>query len=219
MDSDPIKKIRVKIKKYLPSQVFREDINRGLTRSGEHLFYRMSMSFEDALEVYDQVAEKVKASYFTDDVEIVNLSHPEDTQEFMFLYNAIFMAAPDPSRTITLEEASYFPESQTFIVKIWGMMAGFIYLVTEKDPLGSGDKVGAIAGIGVLPKYRGRRLGLLMIKHAIDYFKVQDPPVKQLICEVYSENNPSLAMFKGLGMEIVGHMILEDEELEEPETT
>lgn len=213
MDSDdPIDKIRIKVRNFLPSQVTREDLERGFSRSGKHLFYRLSMPFEKALDIYDDVTDRIKLSRYSQDVEFKNLSHPEDTQEFMFMYNAIFMAAPDPSRVITTEEAQEFPEDKTFIIKLWGMMAGFIYLVVEEDPMGSGETVGAIAGIGVLPKFRGRKLGLLMIRHAIDYFSKRDEEIDQLICEVYSENEPSLNMFKGLGMEVVGEMVLEEAE-------
>ncbi|MHA2502250.1 MAG: GNAT family N-acetyltransferase [Candidatus Kariarchaeaceae archaeon] len=215
MPEDPLEQIRVKAKKFLPHQIFREDIKRarkkGFVPEGKHLFYRLSMSFEDAITVRESLEERVQLSRFRSDVEFTNLDH-RDVTEFMLLYNTIFMAAPDPSRPIDIEEALLFPEDSTFIVRLWSMMAGFIYLVVEDDPLGSGESVGAIAGVGVLPKFRGRKLGLIMIAHAIDYFKSHERKINQLICEVYSENEPSLNMFKGLGMEIVGSFYLEDED-------
>jgi ribosomal protein S18 acetylase RimI-like enzyme len=216
---DPLDRIRIKARQYFQGQVTREDVERGFTRKGEHLFYRLSMRFSEALTVYDSVVAKLDSSPLSKEVEITNLQHPQDTQEFLFLYNSIFLAAPDPTRPITMEDAISFPSDRTFIAKLWQSMAGFIYLVIEKDPLGSGESVGAIAGIGVLPKYRGRKIGLTLLKHAIDYFRDKD--VKQLICEVYYENEASLHMFKGLGMKTVGEMILEDvqinQEVDKPE--
>lgn len=216
MTEDHLAQIRIKAKKFLPSQIFRDDLKRaaetGFTRGGKHLFYRLSMPFEEAVAIRKSLEERIQLSRYRDDVEINNLEHPMDTHEFMFMYNAIFMAAPDPSRPLNEYEASIFPTPSTFIVRLWSMMGGFIYLVVEDDPLGSGEVVGAIAGVGVLPKFRGRKLGLIMIAHAIEYFQHHDKKVNQLICEVYSENQPSLKMFQGLGMEIVGSFYLEDEE-------
>lgn len=209
---DPIDRIRLKARRYFQGQVTREDVERGFRREGKHLFYRLSMRFTEALDVYDNVVKKLDSSPISREVKIHNLKHPEDTQEFLFLYNSIFLAAPDPTRPITLEDAISFPSDRTFIATLWQSMAGFIYLVIEQDPLGSGERVGAIAGIGVLPKYRGRKIGLTLLKHAIDYFR--DKNVEQLICEVYHENEASLHMFKGLGMKIVGEMILEDAQYE-----
>ena len=109
---------------------------------------------------------------------------------------------------VTLGDVQAFPSNRTFIATLWHTFAGFVYLTKEKDPLGTGEEVGAIAGIGLLPKYRGRKIGLQLLRHSINYFK--DKGIEKLICEVYEHNEASLSMFKNLGMEIVGKMILEE---------
>ena len=83
-------------------------------------------------------------------------------------------------------------------------------MTIESDPLGTDDTVGAIAGIGVLPKNRGRKIGLKLLKHAIEFFK--DKNIEKIVCEVYEHNQASMNLFKCLGMEIVGEMILEEEQ-------
>ncbi len=188
----------------------RNDLERGLSKPGKHLFYRMEMPFQKTLDQLDELKFKLDQSAISKEVKIKNLIHPDDTLNFMFLYNAIFIAAPDPSRTITLEDAEKFPSDRTFIATLWHSFAGFIYLTVEKDPMGSEEIVGAIAGIGVLPKNRGRKIGLKLIKHAIEYFKNKN--IEKLICEIYERNQASLNLFKGMGMDIVGEMILEEEQ-------
>jgi ribosomal protein S18 acetylase RimI-like enzyme len=172
----------------------------------------METPFEKVLLEVGKFTEKIDASESAKNVKIKSLVHPDDDLNFMFLYNAIFIAAPDPSRIVTLEDVLTFPESRTFIATLWHTFAGFVYLTIEEDPLGTGEVVGAIAGIGVLPKYRGKKIGLQLLRHSVNYF--EDKGIEKLICEVYEHNEASLAMFKGLGMEIVGEMILEEHQPE-----
>lgn len=188
----------------------REDLDRGLQKGGVHTFYRLESPFEDVLEQVKKFEEKIANSPSAKSVIIRNIVHPEDDINFMFLYNAIFIAAPDPSRMVTLEDVQSFPSDRTLLATLWHTFAGFVYLTIEKDPLGSEALVGAIGGIGVLPKFRGRKIGLQLLKYSIDYFK--NKGIEKLICEVYEHNEASLKMFQSLGMKIVGHMILEDEQ-------
>ncbi|MDH5404245.1 MAG: GNAT family N-acetyltransferase [Candidatus Heimdallarchaeota archaeon] len=203
----------MKSKQFFARHLTRNDIVRhGLSRPGHHVFYRMEMEYDAALNVYSSLVDKLNEIQISKDITIKSLKHPKETNEFLFLYNAIFLMAPDPSRTITFEEAIGFPEERTFVAWLWSGMAGFIYLTIEKDPLGSDETVGAIAGIGVLAKYRGRKIGLKLLKHAIDYFR--DKGITKLVCEIYEHNEASMRMFSGLGMSVVGTMILEEEQPE-----
>ncbi|OLS19443.1 MAG: Mycothiol acetyltransferase [Candidatus Heimdallarchaeota archaeon LC_2] len=190
--------------------MLREDIQRGFQKSGVHTFYRLESPYSEITDQFKKFEEKIANSDSAKSVEIRNIVHPEDDLNFMFLYNAIFIAAPDPSRIVTLEDVQTFPTERTLIATLWHTFAGFVYLTVEKDPMGSEEIVGAIAGIGVLPKYRGRKIGLLLLQHSIEFFK--DKGIEKLICEVYEHNEASLKMFQSLGMKIVGHMILEDEQ-------
>lgn len=183
-------------------------MDRGVQTKGAHIFYRMEISFEKVLNEVLKFEEKIESSESAKQIKIRNIEHPDDDINFMFLYNAIFIAAPDPSRMVTLDDVRTFPANRTFIASLWHTFAGFVYLTVEEDPLGTGDVVGAIAGIGVLPKFRGRKIGLQLLRHSINYFK--DKGIEKLICEVYEHNEASLSMFKSLGMEIVGKMILEE---------
>jgi len=200
--------MRVKTKTFHVKKLIRKDVERGIQKKGVHIFYRMEIPFDKVLNEVKKFEVKIEASESAKQVKIRSLKHPDDDLNFMFLYNAIFIAAPDPSRIVTLEDVQTFPASRTFVATLWHTFAGFVYLTIEKDPLGSGEVVGAIAGIGVLPKFRGRKIGLQLLRQSINYFK--DKGIEKLICEVYEHNEASLSMFRNLGMEIVGKMILED---------
>ncbi|MCE7735592.1 MAG: GNAT family N-acetyltransferase, partial [Candidatus Heimdallarchaeota archaeon] len=175
--------MRVKTKSFNVKKLLRKDVDRGVQKKGLHVFYRMEIPYKKVLNEVTKFDVKINASESAKQVKIRKLNHPDDDLNFMFLYNAIFIAAPDPSRIVTLEDVQTFPPDRTFIATLWHSFAGFVYLTKEKDPLGTGEEVGAIAGIGVLPKYRGRKIGLQLLRHSVNYFK--DKGIEKLICEVY----------------------------------
>ncbi len=222
MDYDPlnpdaedaeIRKQRLKPRLFRMSESIREDVRRGMDVKGRedlHKFYRMEMPFSEALKIKEKFNAKLAEDTLGSEVKIRNLNHETDLEKFTELYNAIFLAAPDPSRSLTVEEARNFEEESTFIALLGSTFAGFIYLTIDRAFTDPNALAGAIAGIGVLAKYRGKKIGIRLLNHAIDYFKDKD--VEFLICEVYEKNEPSRRMFEGMGMRIVGYMILEEEE-------
>lgn len=222
MDYDPlnpdaedpdIRRQRLKPRLFRVTESIREDVRRGMDVKGReelHKFYRMEMPYADALAVQEKFREKLRQDTLGNEVKIRNLNHETDLEKFTELYNAIFLAAPDPSRSLTLEEAKSFEEESTFVALLGSTFAGFIYLTIDHAFTDPKALAGAIAGIGVLARYRGKKIGIRLLNHAIDYFK--DKGVEYLICEVYEKNEPSRRMFEGMGMKIVGYMILEEEE-------
>ena len=208
------RQVRLKIRSFTKDKSVREDIRRndGLpsVAQGQHLYYRMAMRFDDALPKREELIHKIEESRIASSIKIRNYVREKDAERLMNLYNEIFLAAPDPSRAITLEEVENFDEDKTFIATLGSSMVGFTMLFVEPDFYEPELMAGAIAGIGVLARYRGKRIGLTLLKFIIDYF--EEKQVQKLVCEVYKENEASQRMFEGLGMEIVGYMILEDED-------
>ncbi len=212
-DDNESKLQRLKPRMFRSAESIREDVKRGMDvrgKEGKHLFYRMEMPFVEALGVQEKFREKLAADTLGSQIRIRNLNHETDLEEFTELYNAIFLAAPDPSRSLTLEEAKQFDQDSTFIAVLGSTFAGFIYLTIDKSFTNPEMRAGAIAGIGVLAKYRGKKIGIRLLNHAIEFFK--DKEVEFLVCEVYEKNEPSRKMFEGMGMKVVGYMILEEEE-------
>ena len=208
------KQVRLKIKSFTKDRSVREDIRRndGLpsVAQGQHLYYRMAVPFKDTIPKREELKHKINESRVASSINIKNFNKEKDSEGLMNLYNEIFLAAPDPSRAITLEEVENFDEEKTFIAFLGSTMVGFTMLFVEPDTINPEIQVGAVAGIGVLARYRGKRIGLTLLSFIIDYFSTQN--VEKLVCEVYKDNEASQQMFKGLGMEIVGYMILEEED-------
>lgn len=208
--------IRLKVRKFTREKSVREDIKRASEHKlqippGKHLYIRMSMPFDEAITVREKLLEKVNNSITANQIRIVNLDHQTDLEKFQVLYNEIFMAAPDPSRDLTVEEVKNFSEDSTFIAYLGSSMAGFVFITIEPDLDNPDVKVGAIAGIGVLGRYRGKKIGLKLLEHSIAF--LADKNVDKLVCEVYEKNEPSRKMFEGLGMSVIGYMVLEDEDV------
>lgn len=199
--------MRVKSGKYLV-RTSRQDISRGFRRPGEHRFYRMEMTYTEALKALESLDNRIAENPIAKDVLIKNYNPAIEVDDFQMLYNTIFFTSPDPTREISRSDAESFPAERTFIAWLYNKMVGFIYLTIEDDPLETGETVGAIGGVGVLSMKRGKKIGAKLLERAINFFK--DKEVSKLICEVYEKNADSLRMFRGLGMVIVGEMILEE---------
>lgn len=180
--------------------------------SKKYLFYRLETVYSNIFVRLNQIKEIIKIYPMVKNVIVRELKHTNDTIEFKKVYNRICITSLDLIRTIDETEVLKFPECRTFIATLWNRIIGFIYVTVENDPMGSGDLVGAIAGIGLLHRYRGKKVGLMLIKHAIEYFEesIKDRAIKKVVCEVYEKNKPVLRMVQGFEMKIVGKMILED---------
>lgn len=209
--------IRVKVRTYSKSETVRDDVKRIYEvpdfklPPGRHLYLRLVMPYAEAQLKRDEFTKKIKNSIVSREITIKNLNHTTDLERFRELYNEIFFAAPDPSRELSVDEVKHFPEESTFIAYLGSSMVGFVYLTIDINDAGEAE--GAVAGIGVLARYRGKKIGLRLLDQVYNYF--DDKNIDTLVCEVYEKNEPSLKMFEGLGMQLKGYMILENNEITE----
>ncbi|MFX1517556.1 MAG: GNAT family N-acetyltransferase, partial [Promethearchaeota archaeon] len=65
---------------------------------------------------------------------------------------------------------------------------------------------GVIAGIGVDPRYRRKRIAFLLAARAAKYFARND--VMELVCEVYHENKISYNFIRSFGFTETGIIYL-----------
>ena len=72
---------------------------------------------------------------------------------------------------------------------------GFILLALP----GKENKIGIIAGLGIIPEYQHMGLGTIMGIASWDFFK--EKGVRELRCEVHRNNHVSYRFIKGLGFE------------------
>ncbi len=175
---------------------------------GKHKFYVMKMSWDQALDVKKQVLSEIHRDESLKRVEIRKLHPDEDAEEFIRAYNRAFITAPDPYRSLSLEDVKHFNPESTFVAVLYGRIVGFIFLVIEpvvKHGIELGSQ-GVIAGIGVDPRFRRKRIAFLLAAKAAQFFTEND--VIELICEVYHENKVSYNFIRNFGFSLSGTIYL-----------
>jgi len=58
-------------------------------------------------------------------------------------------------------------------------------------------------GINMSPKFRGRRLGQIIVTKSIDYINSNFPTTKRIVAEMKPENTPSVRLFQSCGFKFV----------------
>ena len=175
---------------------------------GKHKFNVMKMSWDQALDVKKSVLKEIESDEFLRRVEIRNLRPNEDAEEFIRAYNRAFITAPDPYRSLSLADVKHFNPESTFVAVLYGRIVGFIFLVIEpiiKHGVEIGSQ-GVIAGLGVDPRFRRKRIAFLLAAKAAQFFTENN--VLELICEVYHENKVSFNFIQNFGFSLSGTVYL-----------
>ncbi|OLS26268.1 MAG: hypothetical protein HeimC3_10470 [Candidatus Heimdallarchaeota archaeon LC_3] len=189
-------------------------IENGIDKKGEQTGYRyliMELPLERIPIIYEIKEKEIKRQ---EKVLKIKSYNPEDnsmTETFAMIFNTILLTSPDPYRPMTLEDAKIFSPDGTFLAYLYGQPAGFAALTVEDTEEG---KIGVIAGIGVMPKFRGKKVALALTTTIIEWFNKKN--VKKLQCEVYEFNDISYNFISSLGFHEVGEMYLDQETVENP---
>ena len=205
MVSEKVERPSVKLRRIL----FREDskIDDSKKDISKHKFYVMKMSWDQAAEINSEIKKVVDSDPFLKNVHIRNLL-PEDTEAFVKVYNRAFITAPDPFRSLGIEDIKHFDAKSTFVAILYGQLIGYVYLLIEpliKKSIKVGTQ-GVIAGIGVDPRYRRRKVAFLLAARAADFF--QKNSVDELVCEVYHTNKVSYSFITNFGMTKTGEILI-----------
>ena len=121
-----------------------------------------------------------------------------DFESILNIYNKSWLTSREPFSPLTIESLKNlygYKDTKIFIVKLYGIDAGFMILDFE----GTKNEYGIIAALAVLPRFQGKGLGKVMGIAAWEYFKHKS--VKELRCEVYFNNKVSYNFIKSLGFE------------------
>ena len=122
-----------------------------------------------------------------------------DLESIMYIYNRSWLTSNTPFSRITVVSLKIiydYPETVILIAKVYGSDAAFIILDFE----GPNNEYGVIAGLGVLPRFQRKGLGTVIGMAAWNFFK-EKKGVKELRCEVFTENSTSYNFIKSLGFE------------------
>ncbi len=190
--------------------LFRKDSREDKVSSEEtkHKFYVLKMTWDQAWSKVDEIQKIIENSEELKNVSIRNLDPKKDAEKFLRVYNRSFISAPDPYRSLTIDDFEHFDPESTFVAILYGQIVGFIFLTIEplvKNSLEVG-KQGVIAGLGVEPRYRRRKIAFLLAARAAEFFS--EHSVDELICEVYHKNSVSYSFIQNFGMTRTGTIFL-----------
>ena len=147
-------------------------------------------------EFESELGEKVEKNILHAKIRVASET---DLESIMYIYNRSWLTSNTPFSRITVDslETIYgYPETVILIAKVYGSDAAFIILDFE----GPNNEYGVIAGLGVLPRFQRKGLGTVIGMAAWNFFK-EKKGVKELRCEVFTENLTSYNFIKSLGFE------------------
>ncbi|MHA1255487.1 MAG: GNAT family N-acetyltransferase [Promethearchaeota archaeon] len=140
----------------------------------------------------------------------IRLASETDLESIMYIYNRSWLTSNTPFSRISvgsLKNIYDYPDTAILIAKVYGSDAAFIILDFE----GPNNEYGVIAGLGVLPRFQRKGLGTVIGMAAWNFFK-EKKGVKELRCEVFTENLSSYNFISSLGFEEFNRKIYKSED-------
>ena len=202
MKSNTSKRPSVKLRRAF----FHKD-NNGSAPEKKHKYFVLKMSWDQADDVSKEISEIVENDEFLKKV-LIRPIEEKDEVKFIRAYNRSFITAPDPYRSLANEDFKLFDPKSTFVAILYGQIVGFIFLTIEELIKNSEvvGKQGVIAGLGVDPRYRRRKIAFLLAAQAATFFSQHC--VDELVCEVYHLNKVSYSFIQNFGMTRTGTIYL-----------
>jgi len=160
-------------------------------------YIQMKLPLENiTLEFEADLSKKVEKNILH---AIIREASENDLESIMYIYNRSWLTSNTPIYD--------YPETAILIARVYGSDAAFIILDFE----GPNNEYGVIAGLGVLPRYQRKGLGTVIGMAAWNFFK-EKKGVKELRCEVFTENLTSYNFIKSLGFEEFDRKVYKSED-------
>ena len=160
-------------------------------------YIQMKLPLEKITQEFEaELGEKVEKNILHAKIRVAS---EIDLESIMYIYNRSWLTSNTPFSRITvgsLKTIYDYPETVILIAKVYGSDAAFIILDFE----GQNNQYGVIAGLGVLPRFQRKGLGTVIGMAAWNFFK-KKKGIKELRCEVFTENLTSYNFIKSLGFE------------------
>lgn len=175
----------------------------------KHKYFIMEIPFDlvpIAIKNFeDKTAQSSRLAFNAVKVRRYNNEDPKDNELFTEIFNLVLLTSPDPYRPITLDESHKYFKEGTFLAFLYGKCVGYGVITIEDTEFG---KIGVIAGIGVHPKFRRKKVAQRLAIELGKWFLERKDLVK-LQCEVYEENIVSQKFISSFGFRIVGEMYID----------
>ncbi len=160
-------------------------------------YIQMKLPIEKITQEFEaELSEKVEKNILHATIRVAS---ENDLESIMYIYNRSWLTSNTPFSRITVDSLKSiydYPETVILVAKVYGSDAAFVILDSE----GPNNQYGVIAGLGVLPRFQRKGLGTVIGMAAWNFFK-KKKGVKELRCEVFTENLTSYNFIKSLGFE------------------
>ena len=176
----------------------------------KHKYFLMEVPIEkvpDSIRDFEKRSTDItRLAYNAVRVRKYNADDPKDNALFTEIFNLVLLTSPDPYRPITLQESEKYFKEGTFLAFLYGKCVGYAVVTIENDP--DVGKIGVIAGIGVHPKFRRKKVAQKLAIEIGKWF-LSRKDLKKLQCEVYEENVVSQQFISSFGFQIVGEIFID----------
>jgi ribosomal protein S18 acetylase RimI-like enzyme len=183
---------------FLQAQIHDKTRQEFKKQTQDYLYLQMRL---DVIKITPQY-EKNLSQYRMQSVK-VRLATEEDIPELTKVYNRSFMTGTDPYSPITQDHMVRIMAAprEVLVAMGYGKMMGFIILDVEGDD----NQYAVICGLGTDPAWRRRGVGKYLGYEAWNH--IRDRNMKEIRCEVYEKNHPSIALIKSLEFEEYGQKV------------
>ena len=134
-------------------------------------------------------------------IKALDSNNKEEVDSFVTLFNLVLMTSPDTYVPITGEQAKKHFSQGTFLGYKAKKIAAYVCTLLE-------DSVGVIAGIGIHPNQRGKKISFPMLSQAIEWLLTQKE-VETIQCDVFENNLVSKSLFESLGFKQIDDVYLD----------
>ncbi|MGQ4891449.1 MAG: GNAT family N-acetyltransferase [Candidatus Njordarchaeia archaeon] len=180
--------------------LIRREKETGEKAGVKYKYIKMSCPVEKVLNKLNIVYKEIENTDVFKNLKIQRLDVEKNGEDLIYTFNRSLLTGTDPYQPINWEDLEKFPKDTTFIGYLYGRPVGFItYTIEEED----GERIGVIAGLGVIPEYRRRGVAKSLILKTAEKIK-GDLDVKKLVCDVYEKNVASYNLIKKFGFEEEG---------------
>jgi ribosomal protein S18 acetylase RimI-like enzyme len=154
------------------------------------------------LKQREEILQEVTETLF---IEELDISNETKLTKFVKLFNTILATSPDTYIPLSKDDAKRYFKCGTFLVHQAHQIIGYSHVCIGNHEKAD-ERVGAIAGIGVHPLYRGKYIALALIDRCLKY--LIENQVDKIQADIYELNIPSLKLFSSLGFHEVGETFL-----------
>jgi len=178
-----------------------DEIKREFYKKGL-IYVQMQLSVKDITKEFeDSLKRKIEQNIIKAKIRVAS---KEDLESLMNIYNKSWLTSNTPFRPITIDTLKSILEDEDtifLIAKVYGRDSGFIILSFE----GENNEIAEIEALGILPRFQRKGLGTILGMGAWNYLKEKN--VKEILCEVYENNQASYSFIKALGFKEYGKVL------------